>query len=230
MWNRRSVMKGLAASTLAPVALSAATARAESISEAQILVERARLTALTLLGDPQYGSLKRLLQRAKGVLILPNVIQAGFFFGGGGGLGVLVARGADGVWSGPAFYSMAEASFGLQFGGQQSQMMLVIMSDKGLSAVMDRSVKLGADAKVAMGELGTQIGAGYGAGVDADMYAYAKTAGLFGGLAVDGSVISPRTEWNDVFYGQVTTPEQILLDRAFSRPEAQALAQALATQ
>lgn len=225
MIDRRQVLAGAAAGVA--LALGTAMPAQAEVTEAQLMVERARLTAMTLLGDPQYAPLKNLLGRAKGVLILPNVIQAGFFLGGGGGTGVLVARGTDGSWSGPAFYTMAEASFGLQFGGQQAQMMLVIMTDKGLNAVMDRSVKLGADAKVAVGELGTQVGAGYGVGVDADMYVYAKTSGLFGGLAVDGSVITPRKEWNDIFYGQQTTPEQILLDRAFFRPEAQALASVL---
>lgn len=224
-------MKKLGAAILALMLGLFATARpAWALNEPELLVERARVTALTLLTDPQYANLKSLMQRARGVLILPNVIQAGFFLGGGGGTGVLVARGADGAWSGPAFYTMAEASFGLQFGGQSSQMMLVIMTERGLNAVIDRKVKLGADANVAIGEIGTSVGAGYGVGIDADMYVYAKSTGLFGGAAIEGSVIAPRSEWNDVFYGQTTTPRGILMDRAFFRPEAQALATVLTPQ
>ncbi|ACI99754.1 lipid-binding SYLF domain-containing protein [Rhodospirillum centenum] len=200
---------------------------AHALTEPELLVERARVTALTLLTDPEYANLKSLVQRARAVMILPNVIQAGFFLGGGGGTGVLVARGDDGAWSGPAFYTMAEASFGLQFGGQSSQMMLVIMTQKGLEAVIDRKVKLGADANVAVGELGTAVGAGYGVGIGADIYVYAKSSGLFGGAAVEGSVIAPRTEWNNSFYRQETSPRGILLDRAFYRPEAQALSSVL---
>jgi lipid-binding SYLF domain-containing protein len=162
------------------------------------------------------------------VLILPNIIQASFFLGGGGGTGVMVARGADGAWSGPAFYTLAEASFGLQFGGQSSQMILVIMTDKGLDAVLDRKVKLGADANVAIGEIGTSVSAGYGVGLGADIYAYAKSAGLFGGMAIEGSVIAPRGEWNESFYGQANAnPRAILVDRTLYRPEAQALASVL---
>lgn len=199
-----------------------------ALTEPELLVERARVTALTLLTDPQYADLQNLMKRARAVLILPNVIQAGFFIGGGGGTGVLVARGDDGNWSGPAFYTMAEASFGLQFGGQASEMMIVIMTQKGLDAVIDRKVKLGADANVAIGELGTSVGAGTGVGLSADMYVYARSAGLFGGAAVEGSVLAPRQEWNDSFYGQRTNPRAILVDRQFFRPEAQALASALA--
>jgi lipid-binding SYLF domain-containing protein len=81
-----------------------------ALTEPELLVEKARVTALTLLGDPQYTSLKNLVGKCRAVLILPNVIQAGFFFGGGGGSGVMVARGDDGAWSGPAFYTLAEAS------------------------------------------------------------------------------------------------------------------------
>ncbi len=224
-------MKKLGAAFIAVLLAVMALARpAHALTEPELLVERARVTALTLLTDPQYANLKSLMQRARGVLILPNVIQAGFFLGGGGGTGVLVARGADGAWSGPAFYTMAEASFGLQFGGQASQMMLVIMTERGLNAVIDRKVKLGADANVAIGEIGTSVGAGYGVGIDADMYVYAKSSGLFGGAAVEGSVIAPRNDWNDVFYGQKTTPRGILMDRAFFRPEAQALASVLTPQ
>lgn len=198
-----------------------------ALTEPELLVEKARVTVLTLLGDPQYASLKNLVGKCRAVLILPNVIQAGFFFGGGGGSGVMVARGDDGAWSGPAFYTLAEASFGLQFGGQSSQMILAIMTDKGLDAVIDRKVKLGGDATVALGEMGTSVGASYGVGMNADIYAYAKTAGLFGGMAVEGSVIAPRNEWNQTFYGEGASARRILVERTFFRPQAQSLAAAL---
>lgn len=221
-------MRRFGAALLGLVLAVVAFARpAHALSEPELLVERARVTALTLLTDPEYQNLKGLVGRARAVLILPNVIQAGFFLGGGGGTGVMVARGDDGAWSGPAFYTMAEASFGLQFGGQSSEMILVIMTQKGLDAIMDRKFKLGADANVAIGELGTGVGAAYGVGVSADVYVYAKSAGLFGGMAVEGSVITPRQEFNDTFYGQKTSPESILVRRQFFRPEAQALAAAL---
>ncbi|MFM2045045.1 MAG: hypothetical protein RLY86_3621 [Pseudomonadota bacterium] len=218
------MLAGVSAATLA------IPGPALALTEPELLVERARVTALTLLTDPQYTDLQNLVKRARAVLILPNVIQAGFFIGGGGGSGVLVARGDDGNWSGPAFYTMAEASFGLQFGGQSSEMMIVIMTQKGLDAVIDRKVKLGADANVAIGELGTSVGAGTGVGLSADMYVYARSAGLFGGAAVEGSVLAPRQEWNDSFYGQRTNPRAILVDRQFFRPEAQALASALTSR
>lgn len=224
------MMLGLGIATGATVAGPTRPAYAQGVSEPEILVERARVTAMSLLNDPQYANLVSLMKRARAVLILPNVIQAGFFLGGGGGTGVLVARGDDGNWSGPAFYTMAEASFGLQFGGQASQMMIVIMTQKGLDAVIDRKFKLGADANVAIGEIGTAVGAAYGVGLSADMYVYAKSSGLFGGAAVEGSVVAPRQEWNDTFYGQKTTPRGILVDRQFYRPEAQALASVLTVQ
>ncbi|MQP65878.1 hypothetical protein GE253_11050 [Niveispirillum sp. SYP-B3756] len=209
------------------LAISALVRPAYALTEPELMVERARVTALTLLTDPEYSDLKNLVGRARAVLILPNVIQAGFFIGGGGGTGVMVARGDDGAWSGPAFYTLAEASFGLQFGGQASEMIVVIMTQKGLDAVIDRKVKLGADANVAIGELGTGVGASYGVGLSSDIYVYSKTSGLFGGMALEGSVIAPRSEFNDKFYGQPTDPRAILVDRHFYRPEALALASAL---
>lgn len=224
-------MKRFAAALLGFVlAVTVLVRPAQAASEPELLVERARVTALTLLGDPQYANLRSLMARARGVLILPNLIQGGFFLGGGGGTGVMVARGPDGAWSGPAFYTMGEISFGLQFGGQSSQMMIVVMTERGMNAILDRKVKLGADANVAIGELGTSVGAATGVGLDADMYVYAKSAGLFGGAAVEGSVIAPRSDWNDSFYGQKTSPRAILMERTFYRPEAQALATALTVQ
>lgn len=232
--RRQGLLRGVALAMLGAVVTAGITAAAparpayaQSVSEPEILVERARVTAMTLMNDPQYANLQSLMQRARAVLILPNVIKAGFFVGGSGGTGVLVARGDDGLWSGPAFYTLAEASFGLQFGGQASQMMLVIMTQKGLDAVLDRRFKVGADANVAIGELGTSVGAGYGVGLHADMYVFARSSGLFGGASIEGSIITPRHEWNNAFYGQKTDPRAILVDRQFYRPEAQALAAVL---
>jgi SH3 domain-containing YSC84-like protein 1 len=207
--------------------LAAPVPSAMAASDAELMVERARVTALSMLGEPQQKDLRTLMAKARAVLIIPNMIQAGFFLGGGGGTGVMTARGDDGVWSGPAFYTLAEASFGLQFGGQSSEIMMVIMTQKGLDAVIDRKVKLGADANIAIGELGTGVGASYAVGLSADIYVFAKSSGLFGGMAVEGSVIAPREEYNRTFYGKKASPRAILVDRQFYRPEAQGLANAL---
>src|ERR1700722_19883304 len=84
-----------------------------------------------------------MLRRTTAVLVCPQVIQAGFFVGGEGGSCVLLARSGNGTWSYPAFYDIASGSFGFQFGIQDSQLLLLIMTERGLNDVMESQVRLG---------------------------------------------------------------------------------------
>jgi lipid-binding SYLF domain-containing protein len=124
----------------------------------------------------------------------------------------MLVRGEDGKWTPPAFYTIGGISWGLQFGGQSSEMVITVMTDKGLNAVMNRQVTLGADAGVSVGELGKGVNAATGMDLKSDMYAFARSEGLFVGVSLEGSVIAPRETWNQQLYGQDVTPEAILVD------------------
>lgn len=87
------------------------------------------------------------------------------------------------------------------------------MTEKGVNAVLDRQVTLGGDAGVAMGELGKGVTAATGIGLKSDMYAFARSEGLFIGVSIEGSVIAPRNTWNHQVYGEESTPRSILIDR-----------------
>ena len=165
------------------------------------------------MGDNQYPSLVNLMTRAKAVIIVPNMIRAAFFFGGRGGNAVMLVRGEDGHWSQPAFYTIGGISWGLQFGGQSSELVIAVMTDKGLKAIMDREVTLGADAGISVGELGKGANAATGMNTSADMYAFARSEGLFVGVSLEGSVIAPRETWNQQLYGEQATPDGILVDK-----------------
>ena len=149
--------------------------------------------------DPQMGWLQNNVGRAKAVLIAPEVAKAGFIFGGSGGRAVLLVRNAKtGRWTGPAFYTLATASVGFQAGISVSEMMTLVMTDKGLNSLLSDSFKMGPDASVAAGP----VGAGAKADVITDLVTYSRSKGLYGGVNLDGTVVATSDEWNEAYYGK----------------------------
>jgi len=205
------------------VATVALQAPARAASEQEQFIENARFTLENLLEDPNYTQLQKHLRMAKGILIVPSQLKAAFFFGAEGGSGVLIARHGTGDWSYPAFYTVGTGSVGLQFGFQDSQVVLVIMTDKGLRSVISDQLKLGVDASVAAGPVGTGLEGSTTTGFGADIVAFSKVRGLFGGGSFEGAVIFKRQDWNTEFYGGGATPEAILLQRRFANPLAERL-------
>ena len=136
---------------------------------------------------------KIMLRRAKAVMICPRVFKAGFFVGGEGGSCVLLARSGNGTWSYPTFYDIGSGSFGFQFGVQDSQLVLMIMTNRGLNAVMDSQVRLGANVSVAVASVGGGVQGSTTAAVGADIVAFAEARGLFGGVSLEGGVMSARS-------------------------------------
>ncbi len=195
-------------------ALSSCRGSGEFGSEPEQLVDRARVSFQGMMGDTQYPGLVDLATRAKAIIIVPNLIRAAFFFGGRGGNGIMLVRGPDGSWSQPAFYTIGGISWGLQVGGQSSELVITVMTDKGVDSIMTREVTLGGDAGVSVGELGKGISASTALGMKSDMYAFARSEGLYVGVSLEGSVITPRETWNQQLYGQDATPKSILVDRS----------------
>jgi SH3 domain-containing YSC84-like protein 1 len=200
---------------------------AGALSEQEELVERSRLTFLKLIDHPDFPELKQYVHHAKAVLIVPSLIKGGFFIGGEGGSGVLVARSAEGGWSYPAFYTLGAGSLGIQFGGQVGEVVFTIMTENGLKAVLSNQMKLGVDASVAVGPLGKGVEASTTTNFNSDIYQFAKTEGLFGGGAFEGALIYKRDEWNRGFYGRGVTPQQIVLRNEVANATADPLRQAL---
>jgi len=219
----------LAVSLLAVMALASCRSAGEFGSEPEQLVDRSRISFQSMMSDNQYPGLVDLATRAKAIIIVPNLIRAGFFFGGRGGNAVMLVRSAEGQWSPPAFYTLGGLSFGLQFGGQTSELIITVMTEKGLNAVLDRQVTLGGDAGLAIGELGKGVNAATGLGLKSDMYAFARSQGLFVGVSLEGSVIAPRYTWNQQLYGAEATPRSILVENTASStsPSVSALVSAM---
>lgn len=165
----------------------------------QALVDAADRTFGDFMRDPQMTWLHDNIRRAKAVLIAPEVAKAGFIFGGSGGRAVLVVRNAKtGRWSGPVFYTLATASVGFQAGISVSEMMTLVMTDKGLNSLMSNSFKMGPDASVAAGP----VGAGAKADIITDLVTYSRAKGLYGGINLDGTVVAISEDWNEAYYGR----------------------------
>lgn len=198
-----------------------ATEQQENIDKAKIAVDEMR-------GDVNMKEpVNKLLKDCKAILVFPNVFKAGFFVGAEGGSGVLLVKGPDGSWSDPAFYVVGSGSFGLQIGAKASQVMLMIMTDGGLDKVMHASVKLGGDVSVAVGPVGAGAQGATTLNAGADLIAFEKSEGIYGGIALDGGVISSRDEWNHAYYGPEASPTAIVIKRQFTNPGSEGLKRAL---
>jgi len=195
-----------------------------SMNEPQKLVADARTTLSNFLRDPDQTWIQQNLSRARGVLIAPQIVRAGFIFGGSGGRGVLVAR--DGrTWAGPAFYDLATASVGFQAGVDVSEVVIVVMTEKGLNSLLSPSFKIGGDASIAAGP----VGAGAKADITADLIAFARAKGVYGGLNLDGTVVNTNDGWNSVYYGRSVLPPDILIRKSVTNPNAAPLLQEVAS-
>lgn len=192
----------------------------------QGLVDKSAAVVRAMRADPAFRQIDVYLKNARGVLILPSVIKAGFIYGGQGGNGVLLARDGNGGWSSPAFYTLGGGSIGLQIGVQEAAIVLVFMNDKAFKAAIDTGLTLGADATVAAGSEGLT---GEVASTHAfkDVYYFADVGGLFVGVSLEGGVLHTREGLNKTYYGQTLTPRQIVLERKADVPAAQALKDAL---
>jgi lipid-binding SYLF domain-containing protein len=207
---------------MAPSQALAATAQGQ-----QELVDRATLAAQDVLDSPDGGTARQLLADARAVMICPRVFRASFLFGGEGGGCVLLARGAQGSWSSPAFYRMGGGSFGFQAGIQDAEIIMMIRTDNGLRAVMDNQFRLGADASVALVTIGAGIEGATAVGINADIVAFARTRGLFAGISLQGSVMSSDSAGDEVYYGQPVGSVDIVRAMRVNNPGADPLRAAL---
>jgi lipid-binding SYLF domain-containing protein len=224
----RFVLLVMVAASLVWIGTRSKLAYADELMDARHLVENARVTFEDFVAAPEMGAFRDLLQNARGIFIAPQVLKGAFVFGVSGGSGVMLAR-IPGVWkwNGPAFYTLGELSFGLQIGGEASQIIVLAMTERGVNAMLADSVKLGAGAEIAIGPVG--IGAqASSANLSADLLSFARAKGLFGGLSLQGAVVKARNGLNDLYYDRVTTPDEILIRAKVRNPQASELIQSVA--
>ena len=195
----------------------------QSIDRLQELVNESHTSLQNFASDPNMGWFRSHIKSAKAVFMVPRMVRAGFIFGGSGGSGILLARDdSTGSWSDPSFYTIGSVSWGLQVGVEAAEVMLMIMTNNGLDSMLSTKFQLGADASVAAGP----VGAGAQAAT-VDILAFSRTKGLFGGLTIEGAVITSRDKWNSIYYGQSVRPVDILIRREVGNVNATALRRTL---
>jgi lipid-binding SYLF domain-containing protein len=217
----------LGALVLAPLPARAQAAPGQRISDEQALVDKARITAESMINDPSIAPLKTWLGRAKGVIIIPSFLKAGFVLGGGGGSAVVLSRDESGIWSPPAFYTLSEASIGLQLGVQDAEVILAVMTDAGMISLIEHELKLGVDVSMAVGPIGAGVQGNTTTAAGRDIYAFSRTGGVYGGATIQGGWLKPRQEWNEQYYGAGANPQAILIDKRFTNSGADGLRTAL---
>ena len=193
--------------------------RTDEAAAAQVVVENANRTFTHFIMDPNMVWFRDNLDKARGLLIVPKLGRGGFIIGGSGGRGLLLGRDSQtGRWSQPVFYTIGSASIGLQIGGELSEVILVILSNKGLDAMLSTKAQLGADMSVAAGPVGTGTRV-----ATADVFSFARSKGAFAGLTVEGSIITPDGARNSAYYGKAVRPVDILIRHSASNPRADEL-------
>jgi lipid-binding SYLF domain-containing protein len=155
---------------------------------------------------------ERLLERAHGIAVFPDVNKAAFVVGGRYGQGTLVVRNENGVFSNPVFVRLAGGSVGWQIGVQQTDVVLVFTTKAGIDRITNGKMTLGADASVAAGPVGRQASAGTDGSFKAEVYSYSRSRGLFAGLALDGSALTIDAKANRNFYRTRDVTAQQIID------------------
>ena len=197
---------GMAALVSATAALVAPGVYAQADPLAHIAASEVTLS--NFLRDPDMTWLQQNFGRAKAVIITPEIVKAGFIFGGSGGRAAVVARDPKtGKWVGPAFYAMATASVGFQAGISVAEGITLVMTEKGFNSLRATSFKIGGDASVAAGP----VGAGARSDIVADLITFNRAKGVYGGLNLDGTVVTASDDWNASFYGKKVLPPDILV-------------------
>ncbi len=199
-----SMRKQIAAALCCTAILTAGVvniARAGAREEGRLLTATEVLEEVQAMPDQQIPD--ALLSRAYGIAVIPDVTKVAFIFGGRHGNGVLVVRDKlNSPWSNPTFVSLTGGSWGFQAGAQSSDIVLVFTTKTGIEGIAGGKLTLGADASVATGPVGRQGSAATDMSFNAEIYSYARTRGLFGGIALDGSVISIDRSANAALYGK----------------------------
>ena len=181
-------------------------------SEQTELLDRSSRTIEHMKSDPAFERARSMMKDAKGVLVIPSLVRGGFVFGAEGGSGVLMAKNGA-AWSEPAFYTMGSASFGLQAGLEQTEVVMLIMSDRALDALTSAEFKFGAGASLTLVDLSAGASANTAPNLTGDIIIWTSGKGLYGGLTLNGSVVKARDDWNTAFYGKPVGVGEILANR-----------------
>ncbi|MGB2636570.1 MAG: lipid-binding SYLF domain-containing protein [Candidatus Acidiferrum sp.] len=163
-----------------------------------------------------------LLEKAECVIVFPSVMKAAFVVGAEYGRGAMVCRTGDkfrGPWGAPAMYALEGGSFGFQIGAEATDLILLVMNDRGMESILSSKVKLGADASVAGGPVGRDASADTDAWMRAEILSYSRSRGLFAGVSLEGTTLRPDDDANAQVYGRPIKAKEIVRGEKMLVPE-----------
>ena len=217
--------------TLYVFALMAALAiPAHAQSKEQDRVENAGTVIKEIMDIPD-DIPQNVIDKADCVVVLPSVLKAAFIVGASYGRGVMTCRSGDnmrGPWGAPTMMALEGGSFGLQLGGQATDFVLLLMSERSASSILSSKVKLGGDASAAAGPVGRNASAETDVTFRAEILTYSRARGLFAGISLTGSTLRPDNNANESLYGKKLDAKDIVMKGAVPPPpSAQLLLQTL---
>jgi len=187
--------------------------------------EAARIKAATIVlqeikDAPDGGVPKWVVEKAQAVAVFPGVKKGGLLIGGEWGRGIISAKSVkSGTWSAPAFLTLTGGSIGAQIGGQEVDLVLVVIDERGLEQLAKNQFKVGADAGVSAGPVGRNSEASTDVQMRAKILSYSRSRGLFAGITLNGASVKQDRDANERFYGQAYRTSQIIIERLGGAPD-----------
>ena len=206
-------MTGVVCLVLASTSLDAANKEQDRLDDAGIVLEEVLAIDDNIPRD--------LLDKAECVIVIPSMLKVALGIGGSYGRGAMVCRsgpGYDGPWGAPAMYALDGGSFGLQLGGQATDLVLLVMNTRGVNALLNSKVKLGGSASAAAGPKGRDVSASTDATLRAEILSYSRSRGLFAGVSLEGTSLRPDNDASGQVYGRRITARTIVTGTNISVP------------
>jgi lipid-binding SYLF domain-containing protein len=198
--------------TAACLTLVAGAVYARKLNKEQNRLENCGVVMQEVLNVPD-NIPHELLEKAECVIVIPSVRKLAFGIGADYGRGAMVCRTGEhfrGAWGAPAMYALEGASVGFQIGGEATDLILLVMNERGMESILSSKVKLGADASVAAGPKGRDASADTDAWMRAEILSYSRSRGLFAGISLEGSTIRPDDEASEQVYGHAIKAKDIV--------------------
>src|SRR5579863_2775794 len=199
-----------------------ATAPLFAANHEQERLEKAGVVMQEIMNTPE-NIPQEVLEKAECVIVFPSVLKAAFVVGASYGRGAMVCRTGEhfrGPWGAPAMFALEGGSVGFQIGGQATDLILLVMNERGASSILESKVKLGGDASVAAGPVGRDAAANTDAYMRAEVLSYSRTRGLFAGVSLEGSTLRPDDDATEDVYGRHLTAREIVLGGHVEVPES----------
>jgi lipid-binding SYLF domain-containing protein len=200
--------------------LAAGAAYAQKLNKEQKRLEESGVVMQEVLNIPD-NIPHELLEKAECVIVIPSVRKLAFGVGASYGRGAMVCRTGEkfrGPWGAPAMYALEGGSVGFQIGGEATDLILLVMNDRGMESILSSKVKLGADASVAGGPKGRDASAATDAWMRAEILSYSRSRGVFAGISLEGSTLRPDDEASEQVYGHAIKAKDIVRSENMSVP------------